>query len=147
MSYNVMLEHNKLSMTITNQAAISDNEPLHIQELVPGSVCRLIIAAYDHRHVSNSKKTSQTKQADSTDQAELIAKITAMLEENAIEVADIERFSHADEVFSALIYADYRITNSPDLAVLRSKIKEEGHKLGVSIRMQRSELFSYMHRI
>ena len=134
-------------MTIKNQVAISDNEPLHIQELVPGSVCRLIIAAYDHRRVGNSTEVSQAKQIDQHDQAELIAKITAMLEENAIEVADIERFNHTDEGFSALIYADYRITNSPDLAVLRSKIKEEVHKLGVSIRMQRSELFSYMHRI
>ncbi len=134
-------------MTIKNQVAISDNEPLHIQELVPGSVCRLIIAAYDHRHVSNDTKATPNKQGVAIDQAELIAKITAMLEANAIEVADIELFTHTDEGFSALIYADYRITDSPDLAALRSKIKEEGHKLGLSIRMQRSELFSYMHRI
>lgn len=138
---------NKLNMTINNQAAISDNEPLHIQELVPGSVCRLIIAAYDHRRVINNPETSPTQTADQVSQEELIAKITSMLEENAIEVVDIERFNHANEGFSALIYADYRIDGSPDLAVLRSKIKEEGHKLGVSIRMQRSELFSYMHRI
>ena len=134
-------------MTINNQAVISDNEPLHIQELTPGSVCRLIIAAYDHNNVINAPKTSSTKTAKQVEQEELIAKITAMLEENAIEVVDIERFNHANEGFSALIYADYRIVGTPDLAVLRSKIKEEGHKLGVSIRMQRSELFSYMHRI
>lgn len=135
-------------MTIKKQTVISDNEPLHIQELVPGSVCRLIIAAYDHSSVNHSPEVAQNQQTDPNRQTEFITKITSMLEENAIEIVDIERFNHnTNEGFSALIYADYRITDNPDLAVLRSKIKEEGHKLGISIRMQRSELFSYMHRI
>ncbi|MGM9998289.1 MAG: hypothetical protein ACI38Q_02655 [Candidatus Bruticola sp.] len=130
-------------MTSSNQAALSDNEPLHIQELVPGSICKLIIAAYDHHASADSTKEQIAPQAHE----ELINKITKMLEENAIEVSGIERSLHTGEGFEALIYGNYLITDNPDLALLRSKIKEEGHKLGLSIRMQRSELFSYMHRI
>ncbi|MGM9991258.1 MAG: hypothetical protein ACI376_00175 [Candidatus Bruticola sp.] len=130
-------------MTVSNQVAISDNEPLHIQELVPGSICKLIIAAYDHNNHANSAE----KRVDCPDHEELIGKITKMLEENAIEVSDIERSLHNGTGFEALIYGNYLITDNPDLALLRNKIKEEGHKLGISIRMQRSELFSYMHRI
>ena len=125
----------------------ADNEPLHIQELVPGSVCKLIIAAYASLNTKGSAASASANESEEEYENRLTKKITEMLRHYSIEVVEIEHSLHTDRSFAVLIFAHYLITASPDLETLRHDIREEASKLGISIRMQRSELFSYMHRI
>lgn len=122
-----------------------DNEPLHIEELAPGSVCMLLIAAYTSSHAP--KELLPPEGCEEEYEARLIEKITKMLEARSVEVTDIEKPQNTDKPFAILIYANYCISEVPDLEALRQDLQECGSELGLSLRMQRSELFYYMHRI
>ena len=118
-------------------------EPLHIQELTPGSVCSLFIAAYTGNHPQNEVPNLEPQEFEQ----KLTAELTELLHRHGVEVSHIESSLHTDKNFALLIYAHYCISDSPDLVLLRNTLRDEARSLGISLRMQRSELFAYMHRV
>ncbi|MCR5660779.1 MAG: hypothetical protein K6G50_01460 [bacterium] len=78
--------------------------------------------------------------------ASLVGRIHNLLESLELEVLGIEQTGN-DESFALLIHAEYEMKDSASFTALRKKLEDGGKKLGVSLRVQREELFSYMHRI
>lgn len=75
----------------------------------------------------------------------IIAAVCALLSEHQVNVLDISQ-TVLQEYFTMIMLVDAKDSDLPfaDLAAL---LKEEGEAKGLSIRMQREDIFNAMHRI
>ena len=84
---------------------------------------------------------------DGAYRASLVGRIHNLLESYGIRVLSIEQSSD-DDSFALLMHASI---NSNDMSVnigeLRRSLVQQAQMLGVTLRIQREELFAYMHRI
>ena len=84
---------------------------------------------------------------DGAYRASLVGRIHNLLESYGIRVLSIEQSSDEDS-FALLMHASI---NSNDMSVkigeLRRSLVQQAQMLGVTLRIQREELFAYMHRI
>ena len=94
------------------------------------------------------KLTQQQKRAIVSvigkDQVGIIAKVTTLLAERNINILDISQ-TILQEFFTMMMLVD--ITNLEDLESLQQQLAELGKSLGLTINIQREEIFQAMHRV
>ena len=79
------------------------------------------------------------------DKTGIIAKVSGYLYDNNINILDISQTIMQD-IFTMITLID--ATDSKiDLAEIRTGLEKVGEELGVSISIQREDLFNSMHRI
>lgn len=78
------------------------------------------------------------------DQVGIIAKVTTLLAERNINILDISQ-TILQEFFTMMMLVD--ITNLEDLESLQQQLAELGKSLGLTINIQREEIFQAMHRV
>ena len=78
------------------------------------------------------------------DQVGIIAKVTTLLAERTINILDISQ-TILQEFFTMMMLVD--ITNLEDLESLQQQLAELGKSLGLTINIQREEIFQAMHRV
>ena len=79
------------------------------------------------------------------DKPGIIAKVSAMLAENAVNIEDISQTILSGN-FTMLMYTDISKSALP-LAALGDALKTLGEKIGVSIHVQHEDIFNAMHKI
>ncbi len=75
----------------------------------------------------------------------IIAAVCALLSEHNINVLDISQ-TVLQEYFTMIMLVDAKDSDLP-FADLAELLKKEGEAKGLSIRMQREDIFNAMHRI
>ena len=79
------------------------------------------------------------------DQVGIIAKVSAILAENTINILNINQ-NIVDGFFNMVLIAD--MTHSKiALNDLQKRLKQEGEAIGLDIRVQHEDIFQIMHRI
>ncbi|MGI5892400.1 MAG: ACT domain-containing protein [Bacillota bacterium] len=79
------------------------------------------------------------------DRVGIIAAVGTMLAQNGVNILDISQ-TVIEEYFTMIMLVDIGGCKIP-VAQLASLLEEEGTNLGLSIRIQREEIFNAMHRI
>lgn len=79
------------------------------------------------------------------DQVGIIAAVCALLSAHKVNVLDISQ-TVLQEYFSMIMLVDAKDSDLP-FADLAQLLEQEGTQRGLSIRMQREEIFNAMHRI
>lgn len=79
------------------------------------------------------------------DQVGIIAAVCALLSEHNINVLDISQ-TVLQEYFTMIMLVDAKESDLP-FADLAELLKKEGEAKGLSIRIQREDIFNAMHRI
>ena len=79
------------------------------------------------------------------DQKGIIAKVTNVLYESSANVLDISQ-TIVSGLFTMILVADIS-DESCDFETLKTRLEALAQKLGVEIRVQRSEIFEAMHQI
>ncbi len=79
------------------------------------------------------------------DKPGIIARVSGLLFENGINIMDISQTIMSD-MFTMIMLIDLTDVNIP-VADLTEMLEELGGEMGLSIHMQREELFRSMHRI
>lgn len=79
------------------------------------------------------------------DKTGIIAKVSGYLYENDINILDISQTIMQD-IFTMITLID-AAGSKLDMAAIRSGLEQVGEELGVSISVQREDLFNSMHRI
>lgn len=74
----------------------------------------------------------------------IIAKVTTLLAERNINILDISQ-TILQEFFTMMMLVD--ITNLEDSESLQQQLAELGKSLGLTINIQREEIFQAMHRV
>ncbi len=75
----------------------------------------------------------------------IIAAVCALLSEHQVNVLDISQ-TVLQEYFTMIMLVDTKDSDLP-FADLAELLKKEGEARGLSIRMQREDIFNAMHRI
>ncbi len=75
----------------------------------------------------------------------IIARVCALLSEHQVNVLDISQ-TVLQEYFTMIMLVDTKAADLP-FAELAELLKQEGEAKGLSIRMQREDIFNAMHRI
>ena len=75
----------------------------------------------------------------------IIAKISTLLAEEGININDITQ-TILDDIFTMIMLVDLKSAKS-DMKSLSEKLDKIGEEIGVSIRIQHTDLFYAMHRI
>jgi len=75
----------------------------------------------------------------------IIARVTAILASNGVNILDISQ-SVLQEFFAMVMLVDLTKCAIP-FADLQKKLEAEGQAMGMSVRMQREDVFEAMHRI
>lgn len=78
------------------------------------------------------------------DQVGIIAKVTTLLAEQNINILDISQ-TILQDFFTMMMLVD--ITNLEDLESLQQQLAALGKSLGLTINIQREEIFQAMHRV
>lgn len=78
------------------------------------------------------------------DQVGIIAKVTAILAENKINILDISQ-TILQDFFTMMMLVD--VTDYQDLESLQKQLSEIGDSLGMNISIQLEEIFQAMHRV
>lgn len=79
------------------------------------------------------------------DQVGIIAKVSTYFAENKVNILDISQTIMQD-MFCMIMLVEFS-QNEKKMDVLTQELSELGSKMGLSIHMQREELFDSMHRI
>ena len=79
------------------------------------------------------------------DKVGIIAAICALLAENNVNILDISQ-TILQGSFTMVMAVDVSASKA-SVGDLREKLAELGHKMEISIRIQREEIFDAMHRI
>ena len=79
------------------------------------------------------------------DQKGIIAKVTNELYESSVNVLDISQ-TIVSGLFTMILVADIS-DEACDFQTLKARLEALSQKLGVEIRVQRSEIFEAMHQI
>ncbi len=80
------------------------------------------------------------------DKVGIIYQVTKVLAENQVNVLDISQTVMGEDMFTMAMWVDAS-KSSTDFQELISLFEELGKKIGVSIRLQREEIFDAMHKI
>ena len=75
----------------------------------------------------------------------IIAYVTALLAERDINVLDISQ-TVMQGYFTMMMVVDVSESSVP-VAELAQKLEEKGKEIGLSIRLQREDIFDAMHRV
>jgi ACT domain-containing protein len=75
----------------------------------------------------------------------IIARVTAALARNEVNVLDISQ-SVLQEFFAMVMLVDLGRCRVP-FAELQKELEEDGRAMGMSVRIQREDVFQAMHRI
>jgi ACT domain-containing protein len=75
----------------------------------------------------------------------IIARVTANLARNNVNILDISQ-SVLQEYFAMVMLVDLEQCAIP-FAELQKQIEEDGRAMGMSVRIQREDVFQAMHRI
>lgn len=78
------------------------------------------------------------------DKVGIIAKVTTLLAEQNVNILDISQ-TILQDFFTMMMLVD--ITNFEDLESLQQQLAELGNSLGLTINIQREEIFQAMHRV
>lgn len=81
-----------------------------------------------------------------TDEVGIVAKIATVLAENNINIIDINQKILDDEIFAMTLLAD-RVKSSLGLPEITTKLQESIKELSLTVTVQDSEVFQYMHRV
>lgn len=79
------------------------------------------------------------------DQVGIIAKVSTYFAENKVNILDISQTIMQD-MFCMIMLVEFS-QNEKKMDALTQELSELGSKMGLSIHMQREELFDSMHRI
>ncbi|MCD8391343.1 MAG: ACT domain-containing protein [Firmicutes bacterium] len=79
------------------------------------------------------------------DQKGIIAKTSGVLFENDVNILDISQTIMQD-MFTMIMLVEYD-GKAVSASELNKKLEELGEEIGLSVRFQREELFTSMHRI
>jgi len=79
------------------------------------------------------------------DRVGIIASVASMLAENGVNILDISQ-TVLQEYFTMIMLVDASGCDSP-FSEMTKLIETRGHELGLSIRIQREDIFEAMHRI
>lgn len=79
------------------------------------------------------------------DQIGIIAKVSALLSENQVNILDISQ-TVLQEYFTMIMLVDTEKCPLP-FVELSELLKSEGEKWGFDVRIQREDIFNAMHRI
>ncbi len=115
---------------------------------------RLIIAVLGYEKMSNPTNNTvrviagdNQLRVDGAYRASLVGRIHNLLESYGVRVLGIEQSAENDS-FALLMHASINANDSMvNIGELRRQLVAEAQKLGVTLRIQREELFAYMHRI
>ncbi|HXE73696.1 MAG TPA: hypothetical protein VNO81_13625 [Candidatus Nitrosotenuis sp.] len=117
------------------------------------SGCRLIVAAFSDQTVCIPSGASYELvlgearlQAQSPQHASMAAQIYGLLARRGLQVLRMEQVSDGG-CAALLVHAQAQACESQDLLALRQDLQAAGRELGYTLRVQREELFRYMHRI
>lgn len=80
------------------------------------------------------------------DEVGIVAKIAAALAENNINIIDINQKILGDEIFAMTLLAD-RIKTDLSLPKITDKLNESVKNMSLTVTVQDSEVFQYMHRV
>ena len=80
------------------------------------------------------------------DRVGIIAAVSALLSQNNINILDITQTIMKEEVFVMLALVDIAGANVPFHEV-REGLSELGQSMGLSIRIQREDIFNSMHKV
>ncbi|MDO5295253.1 MAG: ACT domain-containing protein [bacterium] len=138
---------------ITNKRLANCEVPL-LDYVDDSGEYRLIIAVLGYDKMKSSVNNNvrviageNQVMVDGAYRASLVGRIHNLLESYGIRVSSIEQ-STDDDSFALLMHASI---NSNDMNVnigeLRRNLVQDAQMLGVTLRIQREELFAYMHRI
>lgn len=79
------------------------------------------------------------------DMVGIIARITANLSQNNVNILDISQ-SVLQEFFAMVMLVDLGSCAIP-FSELQKQLEDEGNTMGMSVRVQREDVFEAMHRI
>lgn len=79
------------------------------------------------------------------DHVGIIAEVCALLSANKINIEDISQ-TVLQDYFTMIMMVDVA-EKTPDFDALRQQLDEKGSQMGLSIRIQREDIFRAMHRI
>ena len=118
----------------------------------PGTGCRVVVAVFGANHVClPSPSAVRTvpdpgRSHDGSGRASLVGRIHGLLEARGLEILRMEQSSEPD-CFALLVHAQTSACTAANLVALRRDLEQTGRELGLTIRVQREELFVYMHRV
>lgn len=81
----------------------------------------------------------------SKDRIGIIAEVCSLLASMDVNILDLSQTTMQD-IFTMIILAD-TATSQLSFELIKNRLTEEGTRLGLSIRIQREDLFNAMHRI
>ncbi|MCE7870601.1 hypothetical protein DYH09_09515 [bacterium CPR1] len=115
--------------------------------------CRLILAVYgpdglcypaaDPRHMVLGEARYQV---GSQAHADLTTRVHDLLARNGVRVLRADSVGQ-QTCFTLILSAEVDNCSAANLAELRDRLEIESRPLGVRFRLQREEIFAYMHRI
>ncbi len=76
----------------------------------------------------------------------IVARVATVLAANHVNIIDINQKILDDEIFAMTLLAD-RAQSSLSLPDITAKLKESIADLNLTVTVQDSELFQYMHRV
>ena len=79
------------------------------------------------------------------DRVGIIANVSTLLAESQININDISQ-TIMDDVFTMIMMVDLEHMTL-DIKTLADRLETLGHQMGLSIRVQHSDIFDAMHRI
>lgn len=111
--------------------------------------CRVIVAVFGPDQVclpSDSSMRMVYGEGQMRMDTGMLGRVHALLNARGLEVLRVEQSSEPS-CFSALIHARTHACGAQNVVALRKELEAAGRELGVTIRVQREELFVYMHRV
>lgn len=114
---------------------------------------RLIVAVLGYEKMINSQSSAvrviaggHQIRVDGAYRASLVGRLHNLLESHQLEVLGIDQSSDPDS-FALLMHVSCPASVISSFSVLRRDLEKAAEDLGVVLRVQREELFSYMHRV
>ncbi|HJG36483.1 ACT domain-containing protein [Enorma phocaeensis] len=75
----------------------------------------------------------------------IVADISRVLGDENVDIREITQ-SIIDDIFTMTMIADMSACPS-DFTTLQGKLAEQGNRLGIDVRIQREDVFTYMYRL
>lgn len=112
------------------------------------SDCRVIVAVFGPDRVCLPSEASMRVVLGPGQMGDtgMLGRVHSLLHARGLEVLRVEQSSEPN-CFAALIHARTNACGAQNVVALRKDLEAAGKELGVTIRVQREELFVYMHRI
>lgn len=122
-------------------------------EIAAGDTIKLVIVVLGYEKMVNSQASTMRVMAgehqlrvEGAYRASVVGRVHTLLQSRGVDVQGIEQSADHDS-FALLIHASFCIGGAQSLSELRHDLENSAKELGVTLRVQREELFTYMHRI